>query len=74
VLSNPPTHPDQAYAWLVLSDLRVVSFANYLPGVHSDLSQARVDEARAQFAGTIAPILQLSLDGAKTSTHRRPRE
>ena len=29
VLQNPSDEPDQAYAWLVLPDLHVISFANY---------------------------------------------
>lgn len=67
VVGNPLTHPDQAYAWLVLSDLRVVGFANYLPGIHPDPRQAHADQARTQFAGTIAPVLDLALDGARTT-------
>jgi levansucrase len=67
VVRNPPTHPDQTYAWLVLSDRRVVSFINYLPGTSTDPRQAEADEARACFVGSIAPILLLTLDGATTS-------
>jgi levansucrase len=52
VIQNPATHPDQAYAWLVLPDLRVESFVNYLPG--QDVS------ARARFGGTVAPTLTLA--------------
>ncbi len=47
VIQNPPDRPDQAYAWLVLPDLRVESFVNYLsPGL---------------FGGTAAPTLNLVL-------------
>jgi levansucrase len=58
VLRNPSTHPDQAYAWLVLPDLRVESFVNYRPG--PDVP------ARARFGGTVAPTLTLALRGATT--------
>jgi levansucrase len=60
VLRNPPAEPDQAYAWLVLDDLRVVGFANYHSG-------GGAGDARARFGGTIAPILRLTLDEAKTA-------
>lgn len=58
VVRNPPTHPDQAYAWLVLPDLRVESFVNYLPGPDPS--------ARARFGGTAAPALTLALRGTTT--------
>jgi levansucrase len=68
VIQNPPSEPDQAYAWWVLPDLRAVSFLNYRsaegpgPPRNADASQAR-----ARFGGTVAPVLQLVLDGARTS-------
>jgi levansucrase len=58
VIRNPPAEPDQAYAWLVLDDLRVVSFANYRAGAESP---------RTRFGGTVAPFLRLALDGTATS-------
>ncbi len=67
VIRNPSAQPDQAYAWLVLDDLRAVSFANYRSVDSSDPRQAPAGAARARFGGTIAPILQLALDGAATS-------
>jgi levansucrase len=62
VIQNPPAAPDQAYAWWVLPDLRAVSFVNY----RSADGRNAVDE-RASFGGTVAPVLQLALDGARTS-------
>lgn len=56
VIQNPPTQPDQAYAWLVLPDLSVESFVNYLPGPGT---------ARARFGGTAAPTLHLGLHETK---------
>ena len=40
VLQNPSPEPDQAYAWLVLPDLHVVSFANYRSYQGMDLRSA----------------------------------
>ncbi|MEV4804307.1 glycoside hydrolase family 68 protein [Nonomuraea sp. NPDC049421] len=67
VLRNPSTAPDQAYAWLVLPDLRVVSFVNYLCGAGVDPRSAGAAQARACFGGTLAPTLTLTLDGTSTS-------
>ncbi|MEV4359997.1 glycoside hydrolase family 68 protein [Nonomuraea sp. NPDC049625] len=67
VLRNPSAEPDQAYAWLVLPDLHVVSFANYRSSPGVDLRSARAAQARAAFGGTIAPILKLTLNGMATS-------
>jgi levansucrase len=59
VIRNPPTQPDQAYAWLVLPDLRVESFVNLLPGP--------AGSARARFGGTAAPTLTLVPRGTATA-------
>lgn len=67
VLANPPEHPDLAYAWLVLSDLRVVGFLNYRSTGGGYLAKAGPLEARACFGGTVAPVLRLALDGLSTS-------
>lgn len=67
VIRNPPSAPDQAYAWLVLPDLRAVSFLNYRSPAGGDLRRAPAEEARAGFGGTLAPTLQLALDGSVTS-------
>lgn len=61
VIRNPPSQPDQAYAWLVLPDLRVESFANYLPSGAVGSRQAEPGRARAMFGGTAAPTLDLVL-------------
>jgi levansucrase len=64
VIQNPPSQPDQAYAWLVLPDLRVESFVDYL------CTDARLTEpatARARFGGTVAPTLELALNGTGTT-------
>ncbi|GGK81248.1 levansucrase [Sphaerisporangium melleum] len=68
VIGNPRAEPDQGYAWLVLPDLRVVSFANHrsAPGT-DDPRSAPAAQARAGFGGTMAPILDLTLDGLTTS-------
>jgi levansucrase len=67
VLQNPSIQPDQAYAWLVLPDLHVVSFANYRSYQGMDLRSAGAAQARAGFGGTIAPMLKLTLDAMTTS-------
>ncbi|MDT0319007.1 glycoside hydrolase family 68 protein [Streptomyces millisiae] len=71
VVRNPPTRPDQAYAWWVLGDLSVVSFVNYLLPDGSDPRQLPAAEARAAFGGTVAPVLDLTLDHA--TAHAVPR-
>lgn len=63
VVANPPQQPTQAYAWLVLGDLRVVSFVDYLGPPGRDPRTAPAEEARAAFGGTAAPELRLALDG-----------
>jgi levansucrase len=67
VIQNPSIEPDQAYAWLVLPDLRVVSFLNYRSVDETDPRRAEAAEARAAFGGTIAPVLQLTLNGTSTT-------
>ncbi|MFC4533155.1 glycoside hydrolase family 68 protein [Sphaerisporangium dianthi] len=67
VVQNAPGDPDLAYAWLVLSDLRVVGFLNYRSIGGADPRHAGPPEARAAFGGTVAPVLKLALDGLSTS-------
>jgi levansucrase len=67
VLRNPSDQPDQAYAWWVLPDLCAMSFVNYRSAEGTDMRRAAAAEARAHFGGTIAPVVQLALDGATTS-------
>lgn len=63
VIQNPPSEPDQAYAWLVLPDLRVVSFLNYRSSRGSE-GLTTVEDARIRFGGTVAPTLRIALHGA----------
>jgi levansucrase len=67
VLQNPSDEPDQAYAWLVLPNLHVISFANYRSCQGGNPRGAGAAQARAGFGGTIAPTLKLTLDGMTTS-------
>lgn len=71
VIQNPPAQPDQAYAWLVLPDLRVESFVNYLSGAGEDLRLAGPETARGCFGGTPAPTLSLVLHGTATALRGR---
>jgi levansucrase len=66
VLRNPPQEPIQAYSWLVLNDLRTVAFVDYyaLGGRHRDDLEAEGEASvRRHFGGTMAPVLQLGVDG-----------
>lgn len=54
VFANPPEAPSQAYSWLVLPDLSVISFVD-------DWGTERAARSR-RFGGTFAPELHLSLD------------
>ena len=66
VISNPPAEPDQAYAWWVLPDLRVVSFLNYRCADGRDPRHAQASEARAAFGGTVAPVFEIALGAASS--------
>jgi len=57
VFANPPEAPAQAYSWLVLPDLSVVSFID-------DWGPSGAGKAR-RFGATFAPELKLRLSGAK---------
>ncbi|ETK36752.1 glycoside hydrolase family 68 protein [Microbispora sp. ATCC PTA-5024] len=74
VLRNPSEQIDQAYAWVVLPDRQVVGFLNYRPVAGGDPWKAEAAEARAGFGGTIAPVLELTLDGTRTSIVAPARE
>ncbi|USQ93943.1 glycoside hydrolase family 68 protein [Caulobacter sp. RL271] len=56
VFANPPTAPRQAYSWLVLPDLSVISFIDDW-GRPADAVGAR------RFGATFAPVLRLRLSG-----------
>ena len=66
VIRNPPAEPDQAYAWWVLPDLRVVSFLNYRSADGRDPRHAPASEARAAFGGTVAPVFEIALGAASS--------
>ena len=72
VIGNPSNEPDQAYAWWVLPDLRAIGFVNYRSAEATDMRHASAGAARARFGGTIAPVVQLALDGATTSIVAEP--
>jgi levansucrase len=57
VFANPPEAPRQAYGWLVLPDLSVISFVD-------DWRDAMEPTGR-RFGGTFAPVLHLGLDGPR---------
>ena len=56
VFANPPEAPRQAYSWLVLPDLRVISFVD-------DWGSDRTEGQGRRFGATFAPDLQLVVDG-----------
>jgi levansucrase len=66
VICNPPAEPDQAYAWWVLPDLRVVSFLNYRSADGRDPRHVKASEARAAFGGTVAPVFEIALGAASS--------
>jgi levansucrase len=60
VLANPLEAPFQAYSWLVLADLSVLSFADMV-GLKEPPANAA--QARAHFGGAPAPVVQLRIEG-----------
>ncbi len=56
VFANPPEAPAQAYSWLVLPDLTVISFVD-------NWGQAPA-AGPPRFGASFAPLLRLELDGA----------
>jgi levansucrase len=60
VFANPAASPIQAYSWLVLADLSVISFVDR-PGLPAEPSDPMV--ARRHFGGSPAQPLRLALDG-----------
>ena len=61
VLANPPEAGGQAYSWLVLPDLRVVSFVDRW-GIADDIALDAAT-ARRHFGGVPAMFHQLTIDG-----------
>ena len=58
VIGNPPAAPDQAYSWLVLSDLRVTSFIDRAP----NFVGGPAPELRLQLAGDRALLVPVAND------------
>src|SRR5690606_33591000 len=56
VFANPPEAPRQAYSWLVLPDLRVISLVD-------DWGSNREPGEERRFGATFAPIQRLALAG-----------
>lgn len=69
VLANPPSEPRQAYAWQVLPTLEVAGFVDYwgLEGRATDTDPAL---KAAQFGGTVAPMVTITLTGATSQVVR----
>lgn len=65
VVANPADEPRQAYCWQVLNTLEVVSFVDHW-GLQGRDPLADPALNRAQFGGTIAPMLKIEIDGATT--------
>jgi levansucrase len=66
VVANPDAEPRQAYAWQVLPSLEIVSFVDHWGLKGRDIAVDPLLKA-AQFGGTIAPIIKITIDGATTS-------
>lgn len=60
VFANPADAPRQAYSWLVLPDLSVISFID-------DWGRGADDAGARRFGATFAPVLHLTLDGARAT-------
>jgi levansucrase len=65
VLCNPAAEPMQAFAWWVLSDLSVISFVDAWGLKGEKVTGAEM--ARARFGGTLAPVLNIRLEGARAT-------
>jgi levansucrase len=65
VLGNPPSEPRQAYAWQVLPSLDVVSFVDHWGLEGRDIA-ADAEAKQKQFGGTVAPVIKIALEGAKS--------
>ena len=60
VFANPDEAPRQAYSWLVLPDLSVISFAD-------DWGRGSESDGLRRFGATFAPVLRLRLSGEEGS-------
>ena len=66
VIANPPEEPRQAYCWQVLDTLEVVSFVDHW-GLNGRDPIVDPDLNRAQFGGTVAPMLKIEIEGPNTT-------
>ena len=66
VIANPPEEPRQAYCWQVLDTLDVVSFVDHW-GLNGRDPIVDPDLNRAQFGGTVAPMLKIEIEGPNTT-------
>ncbi|WP_231572075.1 glycoside hydrolase family 68 protein [Pontibacillus halophilus] len=69
VLTNPESNPYQAYSWMVMPEGTVVSFANFsdLDGIGiPEIGQQSEEFQFEHFGGTLAPSVQLSIEGDET--------
>lgn len=64
VFCNPREEPYQCYSWLVLNDLRVISFVDmFALGGRDPDETAASDVGSTHFGGTPAPVVRIELDG-----------
>jgi len=66
VAANPDAEPFQAYSWLVLSTLEVVSFVDHW-GLGGAVLADHPELVCRQFGGTPAPRFSIALDGASAT-------
>ena len=62
VAANPCSEPTQAYSWLVLDTLDVVSFVDYWGMAGRSLADYPA-LVRSQFGGTVAPMFRIAING-----------
>jgi levansucrase len=65
VLTNPVAEPKQAYCWQVLPNLEVISFVDHW-GLRGRDPATDMTLNRAQFGGTIAPMVRISINDDTT--------
>jgi len=65
VFANPPAAPRQAYSWLVLPDLSVISFID-------DWGRGGEAQGARRFGATFAPTLRLRLAGDQAGLETSP--
>ena len=65
VIANPAAEPRQAYCWQVIDTLEVYSFVDHW-GLEGRDIFAQPHLQRQQFGGTIAPVLNIEIEGKTT--------